>query len=95
MAGVANATLTQTLPPPQLRGRVNATVRVFAWGAIAFGGLLGGTLGDWLGLRPTVLIAALGIALAALLLARSPVRALRDQSLATGQPLPGAAVSRD
>ncbi len=95
MSGVANATLTQTLPPPQLRGRVNATVRVFAWGAIALGGLLGGALGEWIGLRPTVLIAALGVALAALLLARSPVRMLRDQPISAELHSPLGGVPHD
>ncbi len=62
---------------------MNATVRVFGRGAIALGGLLGGALGETLGLRPTIALAACGIFLAPLWLARSPVRALRAIPTAT------------
>ncbi len=78
ISGIVSFTLLQTLPPPHLQGRVNATVRVFGWGAIALGGLLGGTLGEALGLRPTIALAACGMFLAPLWLARSPVRALSE-----------------
>jgi len=83
ISGIATFTLLQTLPPPHLQGRVNATVRVFGWGAIALGGLLGGALGETLGLRPTIALAACGMFLAPLWLARSPVRALREIPAAT------------
>lgn len=84
IGGVANTTLTQTLAPSQLQGRVNATVRVFAWGAIALGGFLGGTLGEVIGLRSTVAIAACGMILNALWLIGSPVRALSEVPAAFG-----------
>lgn len=78
ISGITSLTLLQTLTPSHLRGRVNATVRVFGWGAVAAGGLLGGTLGETLGLRPTIALAACGMFLAPLWLARSPVCALRE-----------------
>ena len=77
VGGITSLTLLQTLTPPHLKGRVNATVRVFGWGAVALGGLLGGALGEILGLRPTIALAACGICLAPLWLIHSPVRALR------------------
>lgn len=67
----------QVVTPDHLLGRVNATVRTFAWSALSLGSLLGGVLGTSLGLRETVLISACGGFLAALLLFFSPLRTLR------------------
>jgi predicted MFS family arabinose efflux permease len=63
-------TVRQVLTPAQLLGRVNATIHVATRGVIPVGAIAGGVLGDAIGLRPTLLIAALGIILAALWLAR-------------------------
>ena len=69
-------TLRQLTTPPHLLGRVNATLHVVERGVIPFGALVGGMLGDAIGLRPTLLVAAAGIALGSMLVARSG--ALRD-----------------
>jgi len=53
-----------------LLGRVNATLHVVERGAIPFGALAGGVLGDAIGLRPTLLVAAAGIAHGAVWVAR-------------------------
>jgi MFS family permease len=74
---VIRITLTQASPPPALRGRVNATVRVVIYGGLAAGALLGGGLGQWLGLRPALVIAAAGLLGVALWLRRSPLGAMR------------------
>jgi hypothetical protein len=55
--------LRQAITPADLLGRVNATTRLLAWGAAPVGALLGGALGDTIGLRPTLVIAAGGSAL--------------------------------
>ncbi|MFN8517243.1 MAG: MFS transporter [Thermomicrobiales bacterium] len=78
-------TIMQTVPPPRLQGRVNATARVFIWGAMAVGALAGGALGQWLGLRPTLIVAAVGMLCAPLGLLLSPVRGLREQPAAMEQ----------
>lgn len=52
-------------------------MRVLAWGTIPLGALLGGALGDAIGLRPTLLVGGVGSALAWLWPFWSPVRALR------------------
>jgi MFS family permease len=78
-------TIMQTVPPPRLQGRVNATARVFIWGAMAVGALAGGALGEWLGLRPTLIVAAAGMLCAPLGLLLSPVRTLREQPAAMEQ----------
>jgi predicted MFS family arabinose efflux permease len=64
-------TLRQVTTPPHLLGRVNATLHVVERGVIPFGALAGGMLGDAIGLRPTLLVAAAGIALGAVWVARS------------------------
>ncbi|GAA2898239.1 MFS transporter [Streptosporangium fragile] len=67
----------QVVTPDHLLGRVNATVRTLAWGSLSLGALLGGALGSTLGLRPTILIAAGGLLLPAVILLLSPVRRVR------------------
>jgi MFS family permease len=64
-------TLRQVTTPPRMLGRVNATLHVVERGVIPFGALAGGILGDAIGLRPTLLIAAVGIAFGAVWAARS------------------------
>lgn len=82
---VIRITLTQTSTPPALRGRVNATVRVAIYGGFATGAMLGGALGQWLGLRPTLVVAAAGSVGVALWLRTTPLAALRTLS-ASGSP---------
>jgi MFS family permease len=50
-------TLRQTLCPPELLGRVNATIELAVWGVMPVGSLLGGVLGTWAGTRVTLLAA--------------------------------------
>ncbi|WP_236050626.1 MFS transporter, partial [Nonomuraea cypriaca] len=59
---------------PELRGRVNATVTFAVQGVLALGGLAGGILAEFLGLRPVILICAAGIALSAIWIWTSPLR---------------------
>lgn len=67
----------QSVTPDHLLGRVNATVRTLAWGALSVGSLLGGVLGSTLGLRQTVLVAAVGLFVPSSILLFSPVRGVR------------------
>ncbi|MFC7613825.1 MFS transporter [Actinokineospora soli] len=82
MAGVvynvAQVSFRQSICPDHLLGRMNASVRFIVWGTLPLGGLLGGTLGTWLGIRTTVWVAAFGCAAAALWVVLSPLRKLRD-----------------
>ena len=52
--------LRQQLSPPDMLGRVNATIRLLTWGALPIGALLGGQLGQQFGLRPALAISAVG-----------------------------------
>jgi MFS family permease len=68
----------QAVTPDRLQGRVNASVRVFTAGTVPLGALLGGALGDTVGLRAVGVVAAAGVGVACLWLALSPVRELRS-----------------
>ncbi|MFD9965848.1 MFS transporter [Amycolatopsis sp. NPDC058986] len=57
---------TQVSTPPELRGRVTATMRFLVFGIAPIGAALTGVLGETLGLRTTLWIGAAGIVLAAL-----------------------------
>jgi MFS family permease len=55
---VITVSLRQRITPDRLLGRMNAAYRLVGWGTIPVGALLGGALAEWLGLRPTFLVAA-------------------------------------
>ncbi len=69
--------LRQTVADERLIGRVNATFEFAGLGATLAGALLGGVLGQSLGVQPILLAAACGTLVAALLIAASPLRGLR------------------
>ena len=71
--------LRQAITPDRLQGRMNATMSFIAGAVVPLGGLLGGGLGETIGLRPTLLLAALGEILAVFWLLLSPMRSLREQ----------------
>jgi len=71
---VGQMSLRQMVTPDALQGRMNATINVAIGGAILLGALVGGVLGERLGLRPTLLVAASGELLSVLWLLFSPVR---------------------
>lgn len=75
---VTVVSLRQSLTPDRLLGRVGASARFIVWGAQPFGALLAGVLGQTLGLRPTLAIAAGGWLLAFLTLIVSPIRGMRE-----------------
>ena len=58
---------------------MNATMRFLVWGTMPIGSLVGGVLGEWLGLRTALWLAVAGGTLAFLWVALSPVRVLREQ----------------
>jgi predicted MFS family arabinose efflux permease len=75
---IAQVSYRQAICPDRLLGRMNASVRFVVWGTIPLGGLTGGLLGEWLGLRGTVWAACGLMAVAALWVTCSPLRHLRD-----------------
>jgi MFS family permease len=77
--GVGQSSLRQSITPNHLRGRMNATFTVMSSLLAPIGALLGGALGETIGLRSTLLLAAGGEVLAVLWLIFSAVRTQREQ----------------
>lgn len=74
---VNQVSLRQSVTPERLQGRMNATMLVLVSGATPIAALLGGLLGELLGLRMTLLLAAIGELTAVLWIVMSPVSQLR------------------
>ncbi len=76
---INQVSLLQARTPEHLLGRMTASIRFIEWSAMLSGLLLGGLLGQVIGLRAALFVAVGGQLLAPLLLALSPVRALHEQ----------------
>jgi hypothetical protein len=74
---INTASLSQAITPNRILGRVNATKLFIGWGALPVGSLIGGLLGEVIGLRATVVFAGLGLASGFLWVAWSSVRQVR------------------
>jgi predicted MFS family arabinose efflux permease len=57
---IISISLRQRIVPDEMLGRVNAAYRVISWGAMPVGAVLGGLLGELVGLRPLFAATALG-----------------------------------
>jgi MFS family permease len=75
---ITQVSFRQGLCPPALLGRMNATMRFLVWGTMPLGGVLGGALGAWLGVRETLVIAAIGGSLVWIPPFLSPLRTARE-----------------
>jgi MFS family permease len=72
---VAFSTMRQQIPPPELRGRVIAATRTFAWAGLPVGAALGGLLGERVGAEAVYIAASFSIiAVGALLLGTRLIR---------------------
>jgi MFS family permease len=69
--------LQASVIPHEMRSRVAGAFSTINYGVRPFGAVIGGALGTWLGLRPTLVIAGLGGALCVLWLLVSPIPAVR------------------
>lgn len=73
---VTTLSLRQSITPDHLLGRVGATMRFLTWSMLPAGSIIGGFLGQSIGLRSTLTIAAVGVSLAAAWILLSPIRTL-------------------
>lgn len=82
--------LNAAVIPDGLRSRVAGAYSAVNYGIRPLGALTGGALGSWLGLRPTLWIAAVGGTLCVLWLLPSPIPAVRslDQVHSPDRPRP-------
>jgi MFS family permease len=74
---VAQVSFRQAITPARLQGRMNATMRWIVWGTMPIGGIVGGLLGTFVGVRETILLAGIGGSLVFLPVLFSPVRGIR------------------
>jgi hypothetical protein len=75
---VTQVSFRQRLCPPHLLGRMNASVRFIVYGTMPLGGLLGGVLGDFIGVLPTIWVATVGGFVACLPVVLSPLMGMGD-----------------
>jgi len=83
---IVTMTLRQVATPNAMQGRVTAAYGFLIGALIPVSAVVAGVLGDQLGLRATLFVAAVGVPLSVLWLVFSPVRRLRT----TGELQPGA-----
>jgi MFS family permease len=57
----SQVTLRQVLTPDQLRARVAAVIRIAIFGALPLGMVLGGVIGELVGLRAALVASAIGL----------------------------------
>ena len=77
---VVTVSLRQRIVPDRLLGRINATYRLLAWGSQPIGALIGGLIGELLGLR--AVFWAAGAVVLVLVLAR---RIVTDEAIADAE----------
>ncbi len=83
---VNQVSLRQEITPDRMLGRVNAGRRFLVFGAAPVGAFLGGLSGSELGLRTTLLLGGVGMALAFVVVLLSPLRHRADTD---ARALPG------
>jgi MFS family permease len=74
---INEVSLRQRVAPADLLGRINAGMQLLARGVYPLGAVIGGYLGERLGVRPTLALGAAGLLLSTLWLLPSPLRRLR------------------
>lgn len=75
---ITTLSLRQSVTPERLLGRTNATMHLIGAGVGPVGAIIGGVLGEMIGIRPTLALGALGILSSVLWLIFSPIRTLRE-----------------
>ncbi|BCT76908.1 MFS transporter [Sinomonas cyclohexanicum] len=74
---IMQVSMRQRVCPTRLLGRMNASIRCVVWGVMPIGSLLGGVLGERLGLAPTLWISIVGMLLGVLPVAIGPFFGMR------------------
>jgi MFS family permease len=94
-AGVAynitQVSLRQAITPERLQGRMNAAMRWIVWGTIPLGTLLGGAIGQTVGLHAALWVGAIGGTPVFLWVLLSPVRSIREMPESLIEPTPAQA----
>ena len=90
---ISAVSLRQGLCPKPLLGRMTATVRFVIWGAMPIGALLGGFLGQTIGVRQAMWVGVVGELCAVLPILFSPLRAMREAPAVPAEEPIGAAAA--
>ncbi|MCP2322109.1 MFS family permease [Hamadaea flava] len=78
VSNVIRGSFRQLYTPRPLLGRVSVSMMFLNFGTIPLGGIIGGALGQWIGVRPTVWIMAVTVACSPLFLLIGPLKRSRD-----------------
>ena len=79
MYNITQVSLRQAITPNKVQGRMNATMRTIVWGTIPVGSIVGGILGERIGVVPTIYLGAFISGLAVLWILLGPVIKIRKQ----------------
>ncbi len=85
-ANVNQLTYRQSITPARLLGRMNSIVRTMYWGTIPAGSALGGIAAESIGIRETLLYAAVGATIACVPIATSNLRRITELPRSTPEP---------
>ncbi len=88
---ITQVSYRQAITPERLQGRMNAAMRWVVWGTIPIGALLGGSIGQWIGLRTALWVGAFGNLPTFLFVLLSPVRSIRGMPPPASEPTPAEA----
>jgi MFS family permease len=79
---INQVSLRQAITPEAMSGRMNATMRWFVWGTMPIGSIIGGIIGETLGVRAAILIGGAGASLAFVPLLLGPVWRIKEMPTA-------------
>jgi MFS family permease len=88
---ITQISLRQAITPERLQGRMNAAMRWIVWGTIPLGGLAGGAIATWWGLRAALWAGAIGGLVPFLPVALTSVRSIREIPKPVEAPTPAEA----
>jgi MFS family permease len=74
---ITQVSARQRLCPPELLGRMNASIRFFIWGVMPISALISGGVASAIGILPTLWVGAVGASLACLFVVFSPLTTMR------------------
>ena len=83
---INQVSLRQAITPEAMSGRMNATMRWFVWGTMPIGSIVGGIIGETLGVRAAILIGGAGASLAFIPLIFGPVWSIKEMPTAEEAP---------
>ncbi|MFM7029719.1 MAG: MFS transporter [Micrococcales bacterium] len=74
---ITQVSARQRICPPQLLGRMNASIRFFIWGVMPIGALLSGWVAQVIDVLPTIWIGCAGVLASSVFVLFSPLRSMR------------------